>query len=77
MDAKAHVLFRSASTALPLAGDRLVGVVHRAVTGHDLRGDPAKAVDSLVDQGGLTPEAALYLVSVRQALHSLGKAIRP
>ncbi len=77
MDPKTQVLLRSASTALPLAGDRLVGMVHRAVTGKDLKGDPAKAVDALVDQGGLTPEAALYLSSFRKALYSLGEAVRP
>lgn len=77
MDPKAHLLLRTASTALPLAGDQLVGVVHRAVTGKDLKGDPVKAVDSLVDRGGLTPEAALYLGAIHKALHTLGKAVRP
>lgn len=77
MGSTRDVLLHTLTMTLPLAGDRLVDVVHRAVTGDAVKGDPAEALDRMVDEGTLTPQAALYLGGLRQALHELAEAGRP
>ncbi len=77
MDSGRDVFFRTLSGVLPSAGDRLVDVVHRAVTGDAVQGDPSEALQRLVEAGALTPEAALYLGGFRQVLHELAEASRP
>jgi hypothetical protein len=69
-------LTQTASGGIAHAGDRLVDLVHRAVTGQRVRGDPERALDSLVKEGALSPEAALYVGAFRQALCELSRTLK-
>lgn len=76
MDHAGRLFMKAAGKTLGDPGDRLVYVVHRLVKGKAVKGDAGRALDSLVEEGALSPEAALYLGGFRQALNEIAQAVQ-